>query len=566
MTRRRKKWLIAIGVITVTALIALSVAGYVLANRFEPYVREQAIAYLQNRFESKVELAAIRVRLPEFSPVEMLLKRGRGVRVGIEGDRVVLRHKRRRDLPPMLSMKKFSFDVDLGTLFDATTIVRQVTIDGLEINVPPKGDRPQLDSGADETVDSTTDSGAPPRVRFEEVIVTSAALTILPKDRKKRPLHFDIHRLRLESAGEHGAMKYDAALTNAKPPGEIQSTGTFGPWVADEPGDSPISGEYRFDKADLGVFSGIAGILHSSGQFEGSLSSVGVKGEATVPDFRLKQAGHRVPLRTTFEVLVDGTNGDTILKPVNGTLGTTNFKTSGGILKRDTDLRRTIKLDVSMPSGNLVDVLTLAMKGPPFMQGKIFLKTTIVIPPLTGKVREKLVLDGQFEITQGKFLRSTIQNQIDSLSRRGRGQPENQEIDSVVSAMAGKFKLEDETLTFRSLSFAVPGSGVDLAGTYDLDQDALDFHGTLRLEATVSQTMTGWKRWVLKPVDPFFSKEGSGTLLRIQVVGSSKEPKFGRERGDQTPEKGDPTPQKGDQPPQKGDQTPKKGDPTPQKK
>ena len=64
----------------------------------------------------------------------------------------------------------------------------------------------------------------------------------------------------------------------------------------------------------------------------------------------------------------------------------------------------------------------------------------------------------------------------------------------------------------------------------------LDFHGTLRLEATVSQTMTGWKRWVLKPVDPFFSKEGSGTLLRIQVVGSSKEPKFGRERGDQSPE------------------------------
>ena len=100
------------------------------------------------------------------------------------------------------------------------------------------------------------------------MIVTNAALTILPKDRKKIPLHFDIHRLRLESAGKNVAMKYDAALTNAKPPGEIQSTGTFGPWVADEPGDSPISGDYRFDKADLGVFSGIAGILHSSGQFK----------------------------------------------------------------------------------------------------------------------------------------------------------------------------------------------------------------------------------------------------------------------------------------------------------
>jgi len=538
LTGRRKKWLIGIGAVTVTVLVALSVTGYVLANRFEPYIRTQAIAYLQSRFDSDVELAAVRVRMPEFSPVQMLFRRGRGVRVGVEGDDVLLRHKGRRDLPPMFSMKKFSFDVDLGTLFDETTIVRLVTIDGMEINVPPKGERPQLDSGADEkVVDGEENRGSPPRILFEEVIVTNAALTILPKDRKKTPLHFDIHRIRLESAGENVAMKYEAELTNAKPPGEIQSTGTFGPWVAGEPGDSPISGDYRLDNADLGVFSGIAGILHSTGQFEGSLSSVDARGEATVPDFRLKQAGNPVPLRTTFEVLVDGTNGNTVLKPVNGTLGSTAFTTSGGILKQDGDIRRTISLDVSMPAGNLRDILTLAMKGAPFMQGKISLKTTIAIPPLTGKVREKLLLDGQFEITQGKFLRSTIQSQIDSLSRRGQGQPENDEIDAVVSVMAGRFKLENEVITFRSLSFAVPGSGVDLAGNYDLDQDALDFHGTLRLEATVSQTMTGWKRWVLRPVDPFFSKEGSGTLLRIQVVGTSKEPKFGRERGDQNPGK-----------------------------
>ena len=139
--------------------------------------------------------------------------------------------------------------------------------------------------------------------------------------------------------------------------------------------------------------------------------------------------------------------------------------------------------------------------------------------------------------SQGRFLRSTIQDQIDSLSRRGQGQPQNEEIDEVVSVMAGTFKLEDEVITFRSLSFAVPGSGVDLAGSYDLGQDTLDFHGALRLQAKVSETMTGWKRWVLKPIDPFFSKQGSGTLLRIQVVGTSKEPKFGRDRADKNPKK-----------------------------
>ena len=140
------------------------------------------------------------------------------------------------------------------------------------------------------------------------------------------------------------------------------------------------------------------------------------------------------------------------------------------------------------------------------------------------------MLDGQFEITNGKFLRSTIQNQIDTLSRRGQGQPKNLEIDEVIHVMAGTFKMEDETIVFRNLSFAVPGSGVDLPGSYDLARDTLDFHGTLKLDAKVSQTMTGWKRWLAKPIDPFFSKDGAGTLLHIQESGTSKEPKFGRDK------------------------------------
>jgi hypothetical protein len=105
------------------------------------------------------------------------------------------------------------------------------------------------------------------------------------------------------------------------------------------------------------------------------------------------------------------------------------------------------------------------------------------------------------------------------------------EIDEVVLRMGGVFHLEDQKMTLKSLAFAVPGSGVDLKGDYDLDGDALDLHGTLRLDAKVSQTLTGWKRWLAKPLDPFFSKEGAGTLLHIQVTGSSKAPKFGRDKG-----------------------------------
>jgi len=536
LTRRTKKWLAGIGAAVAVMLVAMSVTGYVLARRIEPFIREQVIAYLHERFDSEVEIAALRVRVRRASLVETLLNRGHGLIATVEGDGVQLRHKGRRDLPPMFAMKQFRFDVELRTLLDRTRVLHLVTVDGMEINVPPKGQRPDLASGTGQDVPSTQDAAADTasNVLLEEVIITNAALTILPNNAKKFPLRFDIHRVRLESAGQHVAMKYEAALTNAKPRGEVQSNGTLGPWVADEPGDSPLAGVYKFANADLGVFSGIGGTLESSGQFEGTLSSVNVKGEATVPNFRLKQVGNPVRLQTRFQVRVDGTSGDTILQPVNGSLGTTSFRTSGGIIRHESDLRRTISLNVAMPSGNIQDLLSLAMKGTPFIRGKIALNTKIDIPPLTGSVREKLLLDGQFQLSQARFLKSTVQDQIDTLSRRGRGQPGNTDISGVVSLMAGKFTLANEMITFQSLSFAVPGSGVDLTGTYDLDRDALDFHGTLRLQAKVSETMTGWKRWVLKPIDPFFSKQGAGTLLRIQVVGTSKEPKFGRDRGKTT--------------------------------
>src|SRR5688500_9327448 len=213
-------------------------------------------------------------------------------------------------------------------------------------------------------------------------------------------------------------MRYEAELTNAKPPGEIHSTGTFGPWAAAEPGDTPLTGKYIFEDADLGVFSGIDGLLDSTGEFTGTLSAINVKGEASVPEFRLKMSGNPVPLKTRFEVLVDGTNGDTILQPVHGAIGAAEFTTSGGIVKHETGSGRMISLDVLMPKGNLADILRLAMKGDPFMEGEIYLKTKIDIPPLSGKVRERLLLDGTFEVSRARFLRSSIQNKIDELSRR----------------------------------------------------------------------------------------------------------------------------------------------------
>jgi hypothetical protein len=76
----------------------------------------------------------------------------------------------------------------------------------------------------------------------------------------------------------------------------------------------------------------------------------------------------------------------------------------------------------------------------------------------------------------------------------------------------------------------VPGAAVSIHGTYDLAHDTLDFHGALKLQAKLSDTMTGWKRWVLKPVDPFFAKNGAGTFVKIKIERDARHPKFGLDR------------------------------------
>lgn len=518
-----RKWLLIAGGVVVALVIGLLVTAKILASRFEPYIRQQAVEYLSTRFASQVQIGKLKIQLPGISPVMLLLTRGRHSVARVEAGEIVMRYHGRTDGPPLLAIRKVEFLVDLATLFDPTKHVPFVAVDGLEIDIPPKGDRPPA-SGAGSLANFS------PKVTIDRVDIKNARLVILPKDPSRKSLDFDILRLLLESAGTDSAMKYTGELTNPKPPGRIQSKGTFGPWNAEEPGDTPLVGSYNFNDADLSVFNGIAGILQSAGQFNGTLASVNASGEATVPDFRLTSAGNAVPLWTRFEVLVDGTNGNTLLKPVIARLGSASFITTGGVIKREKEGLKAIELEATMPRGNLRDVLRLAMKGPPFMEGEIALKTRIRVPPLNRRVKEKLLLDGRFSVRKGHFLRAQVQNQIDSLSRRAQGRPKDEQIDEVFSQMKGGFHLENQMLSLRSLTFEVPGAAVALNGKLDLKADVLEMHGTLKMQAKVSQTMTGWKRWALKPADPFFAKAGAGTFLRIQVEGSSKAPKFGLDR------------------------------------
>jgi hypothetical protein len=292
-----------------------------------------------------------------------------------------------------------------------------------------------------------------------------------------------------------------------------------------------MNGDYTFRDADLGVFKGIGGILSSTGTFRGQLNEITVDGETDMPQFRLDSGSTSLPLHTSFHAIVDGTNGDTRLEPVEATLNTTRFTAHGSVTRDPKDPARAIVLDVKMDEGRVEDMLLLAVKSTvPLLEGEMELQMKLEILPISGDLADRLRLDGDFELLAARFTSPTVQEKIDTLSRRGLGKPDQRAIANVPSDFIGKFHLEDGVFNLRGLEFGVPGALVELDGNYLFETEALDFHGKLRLQARLSKTMTGWKRILLTPVDPFFAKEGYGTVLNIKVTGTRDDPQFGLDR------------------------------------
>ena len=96
---------------------------------------------------------------------------------------------------------------------------------------------------------------------------------------------------------------------------------------------------------------------------------------------------------------------------------------------------------------------------------------------------------------------------------------------------AGSFKLANGVLTIPAVAFDVPGSVVRLAGTYGLSSEAIDFKGTLNMDAKISETVGGFKGKLLKVVDPLFKGENGGSEIPIRISGQRDNPSFGLDKG-----------------------------------
>src|SRR5215475_12435828 len=456
MFRGKIRW----WMVAAAAVLLLLGAGFIFlsyrAHLLESVLRKQVERELSDRFESAVELKTLQVRIFP--------------RIGVAGGGLTMRHHGRTDIPPLIQIEHFAFSTGLTGLMRPTKHVSLVHVDRMVITLPPRNEHkepPDTEKKKPSRIDLTN-------TILDEVLCHEAELFTTPTQPGKEPLDWQIHDLVLDNLSFDKPFAFRGTLTNAKPVGEISTHGQFGPWNADEPGDSPVGGEYEFKDADLGPFPGIAGTLSSTGQFYGQLNELQAKGVTDMANFSLDRVGKPVTLHTEFEATVDGTNGDTYLHPVRATLGKSPIFAEGKIVLVPKQ-GHFIVLDVSSPRGRIEDMLNLALNSErPLMTGPVKIKANLKMTPGKETLLNKLVLDGTFGVEDAKWSSPEVREKLEGLSRKAQGKPQDEDAGSALADLRGTFHLEKGVIKFHQLNFGIEGALIDLAGTYDLVGGNLD--------------------------------------------------------------------------------------------
>jgi len=582
---KRHRWIAVLTVVCLVVVVTLATVLSIIAYRFQPLLHAALVQGLQDRFHTRVELDKFHVALGNGLNGEWgIWATGKGLRIWpprhTGGDRPL---EISVQSIPLISLDEFRFHVPLQYERGKPVKISRVRLAGLKIVVPPRSERdkytgiesavtkpklPPVQAGQvpqhQAATPATPANGTQPapgspessgRVMLSNLIIEridceSTELVLETDKPDKLPLGFDIARLKLRDVRAGAPMKFEAELTNPKPKGLIRTKGALGPWLADDPGETAVSGAYTFDHADLATFKGIAGILSSTGNYQGTLRDIVVDGKADVPDFRLPQFGNALPLRTRFHAKVDGTDGDTWLEPVDATLGSSHFTTRGKVVRVKppaagnapvataslpplADYGHNIELKVDVDRGHIEDFLRLANHAPtPFLTGTLAAHALLHIPPGREPAHRRLRLDGTFKLDDAHFTDQKVQSRIKELSLRGQGRPQeikHPEAD-VVSEMEGDFHMADAVISLPAIHYNVPGAAIQLEGKYPLE-GFMHFEGRARMQATLSQMVGGWKGWLLKPADRFFRKDGAGTDVPILIRGPHNAPEFSLDFG-----------------------------------
>jgi hypothetical protein len=487
------------------AVVLIGGAVVLMVSRW-PFTRDNIVTALQKKFSSTVEVKTFHGTY--FTP-------------GFVAQGVIFRRNSDPDAPPIATIEKLTIQGAYWEFFSTTKHVRQVRIEGLHIYASP---------GSERIGNAAQPAGSPAQsaLIIDQIIADGAVVEFTSSEPGTQPLKFEIHELTLNSVADDRPLSFHVALLNPKPPGEIRADGHFGPLQLQNLGQTALSANYVFQGVNLGVFPGIGGTLASTGKFNGVLEHIEIEGSTDTPDFQVTPSHHVVPLKTQFQGIVNGTNGDVSLQSVRVQLERTSIVSHLEVAKKPASEGKTISLDATELQGRIQDWLHLLSKAdPPAFTGAMNFRVQVLVPPGKQSFIERVNMLGDFGIDAASFNRSTTQEKVDNLSQLAQGEKKNDDPASVVENLKGHVVVDHAIATFSSLSFSVPGALARVHGTYGLLTQQVDLHGTLQLDNKLSKGSKGVKSVLLKSVEPFFKKKNAGEIVPIKIGGTFGHPSYG---------------------------------------
>jgi hypothetical protein len=427
-------------------------------------------------------------------------------------------HNSHPDAPPLITIEKLLVRGSFIGMFTSPKRLAEVKVVGMRVRIPPNTSHDDGRSGI------ALNSGDKP-LAISKVVADGALLEFLPSEPGKKPYTLRVDGLVIKGIGAGVPMDYSAIVTNSEPPGLIRAQGKFGPWNPDNPGVTPVSGNFTYRDVNLGVFNGISGTLQAKGKFHGPLAHIETEGTTETENFHVEHSGSSVRLAVAFKAVVNGTNGDTYLEPADAHFLRTSLTARGGVEGKTGENGKTTSLSVSVPNGRIEDILRLFVpdKTAP-LSGAVAVRGKFLWPPGPAKFVEKIRMDLDFGIDHGRFQSQATQDTINRISESAQGESKKeQDVDphTALSDLRGHVAFRNGVATFTGVSFVVPGASATLRGAYSLLTHRIDLHGVLTTKGKLSDTTPSFfKSLVLKAITPFFKKKHDIKVVPFKITGT----------------------------------------------
>ena len=433
------------------------------------------------------------------------------------------RHSTDAKLPPIGTAKEL---IVRGGWIDLLTFrkhVEAVDIEGLHVVLPPAGSKQR----AEDFPKGSTSDFAGPTTTVGELSIRDGVFEIKSSD-GTAPQVFPVRKFIVRDLVQHHAVRYTVDMITPQPNGHLLAQGSFGPLNVNNLGDSPFSGTFTYEQAQLKTVGSLRGELSGKGDFHGTLASLAIKGSTDTPQFAVAD-GRPTPLKADVDATVNALNGDIVLNSVEARLGSSPLRAHGAISGSP---KRTA-VDIDALHSRAQDLMRPFNHDRPPITGAVSLRLHAQILPQSRKGEDflsRLHVEASLDAPTERLTDHTTEEKLSAFSERAqgakdKGAPGDPPDAEVLTGLSGPLSLRNGIVTSERLHVVMAGASADLHGSYSFRDKGAHLTGNLTMQADISHTATGWKAKLLKPLAPFFKHKSKDadqpavTVIPIAITG-----------------------------------------------